>query len=204
MKKIELPKFTIEDVKLYFQSMDRKVLIRNGIFAGAFLAFILFFFLPLTLQAKKLSTEVKNLKQKIGQANIKIAKIPEMTKQKELFGTKIKQLREEFFEPNETDKLIEIISTAANDSSVKISASRPSTKILELTPPFDKKYIPVSYELVIEGSYHAIGKFINTFEGYPKSFAVHDLRIIEGAEAVSGQRQATMTLTAFIQHPTPT
>lgn len=204
MKNMTLPKVSLSDIKLWFESIDRKILIRNGIAAGAFLAFVLFLFLPLTIHVKKLDTEVKNMKQKISQANVKIAKIPEMIKQKELFGTKIKKIREEFFEPNETDKLIEIISRAANDSSVKISASRPSAKILELPTPFDKKYIPVSYELVIEGSYHAIGKFINTFEGYPKSFAVHDVRMVEGSDAAKGLRQGSLTLTAFIKHPTST
>lgn len=204
MKNIKIPSITLNDLKFWFQSIDRKILIRNSIVSGAMLFFILFIFLPLVFQAKKLSTEVKNLKQKISQANVKIAKIPEMTKQKELFGTRIKKLRGEFFEPNETDKLIEIISKAANDSGVKINASRPSAKILELQAPFDQQYIPVSYELVIEGPYHAIGKFINTFESYPKSFAVHDLQITEQSEGSGGQRQGVLTLTAFIKHPTTT
>ncbi len=204
MKNITIPKITLTDIKAWLQSIDRKTLIRNGMVAGALLVFILFIFLPLSLQAKKLSTEVKNLKQKISQANLKIAKIPGMIKQKEQFGARIKKLREEFFEPQETDKLIETISTAASESEVKISASRPSAKVLELPAPFDKKYIPVSYELVVEGSYHALGKFINTFESYPKSFAVHDLQITEGADGATGLRQGTLTLTAFIKHPTIT
>ena len=201
MKNFNIPKITLTDIKLWLESIDRKILIRNGIGLGVLLAFLLFFFLPLTLQAKKLSTEVKNLKQKIDQANAKIAKIPEMNRQKEQFGARIKKLRGEFFDPNETDKLIEIISKAANDAGVKISASRPSPKLVELPAPFDKKYIPVSYELVIEGTYHAIGAFINTFESYPKSFAIHDLHITEGAEAAKGLRQGLLTLTAFIKHP---
>ncbi|GEM_PF-6016974 len=204
MKKISIPKFSLADLKFWLQSVDRKILIKNGVIAGGFLFFILFIFLPMTIQAKKLSNEVKNLKQKITQSNIKIAKIPEMMKQKDLFGSRIKKLREEFFEPQETDKLIEIISTAASDSSVKISASRPSAKILDLPSPFDKNYIPISYELVVEGSYHAIGKFINTFECYPKSFAIHELQISNGADPTSGLRQATLILTAFIKHPVTT
>lgn len=204
MKNINIPKITVTDIKFWFQSIDRKILIRNGAIAGGLLVFVLFFFLPLFVQAKKLTGEVKKMKQKISQANIKIAKIPEMTRQKELFGTRIKKLRDEFFEPNETDKLIEIISTAANDSGVKINASRPSAKLLELQTPFDKEYIPVSYELVVEGPYHAIGKFINTFESYPKSFAVHDLQITEQSDETNGQRQGVLTLTAFIKHPAVT
>ncbi len=201
MKNINIPKITVSDIKQWLESVDRKILVRNGIGAGFLLAFILFFFLPLTIQTKRLSGEVKSIKQKIAQANAKIAKIPEMTKQKELFGVRIKKLREEFFDPNETDKLIEVISKAAGDAGVKIKASRPSSKTMELPAPFDKKYIPVSYELVVEGSYHAIGTFISTFESYPKSFAVHDLHLAEGTEAAKGQRQAVLTLTAFIKHP---
>lgn len=199
-----IPKITLNDVKFWLQSVDRKVLIRNGMIAGALLAFILFFFLPLSLQAKKLKMEVKNLRQKMTQANMKIAKIPEMMKQKELFGAKIKKLRGQFFEPHDIDKLIEIISTAASDSGVNIQASRPSPAVLVLPAPFDKTYIPVSYELVIEGSYHAIGKLINVFESYPKSFAVHHLQMTEQTELPNTQPQGILTLTAFIKHPTST
>lgn len=201
--KLNLSKLTFAEVKLWLESIDRKTLIQNGLLGGALFVFVFFLFLPLSFQAKKLSREANQLKQKINQANVKIIKIPEMIKQKDLFGARIQKIRQQFFEPQETDLLIEIMSKAAADSGVKISASRPSAKSLELPSPFDKKYIPVSYELVVEGSYHGIGKFINLFEQFPSSFAVHSLQIVESTEK-TGFRQAELTLTAFIKHPSST
>ena len=104
MKKPTLPKISVSDLKLWLSSVDRRTLIQNVTAIGAFLVFILFFLLPILIHNKKVGGEVNQLKNKITQANVKIARIPEMTKQKELFGERIKQIREQFFEAQETDR----------------------------------------------------------------------------------------------------
>ena len=199
MKNISIPKITLNNVKIWLESIDRPTLIRNAVLGASLLAFAMFICLPMAIQAKKLSKEGESLRSKINLANVKISRIPEMLKQKEQYGARIKKIREEFFETQQTDKLIEIVSKAAVDSGVKISASKPSAEIIEIPPPFDKSYTPVSYDLSIQGGYHAIGKFVNFFEQYPKSFAVHNLTISHGPSD-SLLREATLTLTAFIKH----
>src|SRR3989338_6352934 len=101
--KMTLSKLTFAEAKLWLKSIDRKTLIQNSLLGGALFVFVFFLFLPLSFQAKKLNYEVNQLKQKIDQANVKIIKIPEMIKQKELFGARIKKIRQEFFEPQEMD-----------------------------------------------------------------------------------------------------
>src|SRR3989338_3748612 len=137
MKKVSVPKLNIsvKDIKAWLESIDRKTLIQNATIVSAFLVFILFFFLPIFFYNRKISEDVKLLREKVNQASTKIAKIPEMTKQKEMFGEQIKQVREQFFEIEEADRLIEIVSTIAANSGVRINASRPSVKSLEFPAP---------------------------------------------------------------------
>ena len=200
LPKISLQKLSIENLKLWIASIDRKTLIQNLTIGGAFLGFLIFFFFPILIQNKRLSGEVGRLKERVRVAAVKIARIPEMTRQKELFGVRIKQIREQFFEAKESDQLIEIISTIASEAGVKISASRPASRNLELPSPFAEKYIALSYDLVMEGPYHNMGTFINKLERYPKHFAVHELEMA-GGEKTSNTLQSTLVLTAFIKRP---
>src|SRR3989338_4817559 len=120
MKNFTIPKISVESIKFTIQSMDRKILIRTGIISGIYLAFLIVFLLPIYIYNHNTGSEVKRLKDKVAQANIKIVKIPVMIKQRDQFGVRIKKIREEFFEPQETDKLIEIISNFAGETGAKI------------------------------------------------------------------------------------
>ena len=200
MKRLDIPKFSVQDLKLWIASIDRKTLIQNATVVGAFFAFVLLFFFPLLIQNKRLAAEVNGLKTKVSQANVKIGRIPEMTKQKKLFGERTKKIREQFFATDEADKLIEVISTIAGDSGVKINATRPATKLLEIPMPFSKTYVPISYEFAVEGSYHNVGAFVNSLENYAKNLAVHDLQIAAGDKTMKTQ-QSTLVITAFLKRP---
>ena len=199
MKNFSIPKISVESIRIWIASMDRKVLIQNATAVGAFLVFLLFFFFPILIHNKKMVVEVNNLRTKLAVANVKIIRIPEMTKQKKLFGERIKKIRGEFFNAEEADKLIEVISTVAAESGVKINATRPSAKILEVPPPFVKTYVPISYEVVVEGAYHNLGSFVNRLEHYSKNLAVHDLQITPGSDLTSKTQQSTLVITAFIK-----
>ncbi|MBI4394776.1 MAG: type 4a pilus biogenesis protein PilO [Candidatus Omnitrophica bacterium] len=198
LKKIAIPNFSLKGLKTKIESIDRKVLIQNLIMVGGFLIFIFFFFLPLFLYNQKMARDLNLLKDKVVRATAKIARIPEMTRQKEMFGTKIKKTREQFFELEEADHLIEIVSNIAADSGVRISASRPAAKSLELPPPFSIMYATLSYELAVEGPYHNLGTFINRLERGSKNISVHTLEITAG-DRVPTIHQSTLVLTAFLK-----
>ncbi len=201
MAKITIPKISLEDIKIWFRSIDRKTLIQTATIAGAFLVFVLVFFFPILIENKRLVGEVKVLQAKVSQATVKILKIPEMTKQKKLFGERTKKIREQFFAADEADKLIEIISTIAADAGVKISATRPAAKLIEIPAPFSKTYMPFSYEFAVEGSYHNLGTFINSLEHYAKNFAVHDTEIVAPGDKTLKIQQSTLVITAFLKRP---
>jgi Tfp pilus assembly protein PilO len=115
-----------------------------------------------------------------------------------LYGTKTKKVREQFFDAKEADKLIEIISTTAGASGVRISASKPVSKSIQFPPPFNQRYMPISYELTAEGTYHNLGLFINGLEEYSKHFSVSNVEI-SGDEKSPKIHRCSLSLTAFLK-----
>ena len=200
LRKFSVEKLKIENIKAWISTLDRKTVVQNVTIASAFLAFLIFFFLPVLMYNKKISSDARKLKDKVGQGTVKIIRIPEMTRQKELFGARIKKVREQFFDVKESDQLIEIISTLAGEAAIQISASRPSVRTLEIPKPFGEKYMALSYDLVVEGPYHNLGMFINKLEHFGKHFAVHELSIV-GGDTGTVNHQCTLVLTAFVKRP---
>ena len=201
MKKITLPNLSPEKIKLWLQSIDQKVLIQNSIVAGSFLIFLIVFFFPLLIHNQKSKGQVDNFKNKLNQARSKILKIPEMKRQKDLFGARVQKTREQFFESEETDKLIEVASAIAGETSVRISASRPSDEVIELPKPFDARYSSVSYELVVEGTYHNLGMFVNGLEEYSKNFSIRNFQILAATKGAT-VHQCSLTITAYLKQGT--
>ena len=197
-KKLELQKIVQEQIKTWLISAKKNPLVQQGIIVAILVGFILFFFLPIWMYNQKTSAQVKELERRIQTANAKIARIPEMNGKKEKYAASSKKIREQFFEAKEIDDLIEIISTAAAAAGVRITATRPTYKTVEMAHPFDQIYLPVSYELIIEGSYHNLGLFVNGLERYPKHFVVSGLEIGNNEKAQDVQR-STLSLTAFLK-----
>jgi len=146
-KKTPLAKMNRAQLMLWLSSVDKKTVIQVVIFLFVFLGFIFFFFLPMVAQNAKVGSENKKLELKIHSARGKIARMPEMKQQKEKYGDRIAEVRSQFFKSSDTDRLIEIISTTATNSGVRISASRPSKTEFELPAAFAHRYIALSYDL---------------------------------------------------------
>jgi Tfp pilus assembly protein PilO len=185
-------------VKEIIEGLDRKVLIQIAVIIVTLVVFIAAFFLPVLMQNKKSIREVKKLKMMIQGAKIKVGRLPEMKKQKEMFGARLKEGRLKFFEPEEVDQIIKVISQTASEANIRISASKPSDKAIELTPPFGQLYVAASYELSIEGTYDSIALFINGLERYQKTFLVSDLRISKG-QTNKMEHQCGLVISAFLK-----
>lgn len=194
------------DMMKWLRSVDRKTLIQWSIIGGALFAFIFFFFLPMLNDNNRLMAENQSLQMMMQEASVKIARIPELKEQKSVYGARIAKIRDQFFEVHEKGELIKMISTVAAESGVRISASKPSAKKIELPDPFGMQYEPVNYELNVEGSYHDLGEFINGLELHAKNFSIFELQIAkkerEGQEVLdAGVLESTSVLTAFVKKP---
>lgn len=188
----------VSKARSYLAGVDRKVLIQNGVIVGAFLAFIVFFFFPILGRNRQAAGEVAQLKSRIHNAGVLIARLPEMKKQKDVFGARIENVRKGFFKAAEANQLIEIISTAANQSKVRISATQPGAKEVTLPDPFQQMYRVASYELTVDGGYHGLGLFTNRLEQYSKNFAVPELKMTRAKET-PGVHKAVLVVHAFFE-----
>ncbi len=184
--------------RAWLAGVDRKVLIQNGVILGAFLVFIVFFFFPILGRNRAAAGEVAQLKGQIYNAGALIARLPEMKKQKEIFGARIEKIRKGFFKSSEASQLIEIISAAANQSKVRISATQPGAKEVTLPDPFQQIYRVASYELTVDGGYHGLGTFTNRLEQYSKNFAVPELKMTRNKET-PGAHKAVLVVHAFFE-----
>jgi Tfp pilus assembly protein PilO len=199
LKQLEkLKQIDVDTIKGWIASIDRRAVIQYGIMGIAFLIFLFFFFIPILAENQKMLGKKKALERRVRSASAKIARVPEMKKQKELYGVRIQEMRDQFFEPEETDQLIEIISLTASDAGVRITASKPTKKELELPAPFGQMYIAVSYDLTIEGMFHQIGAFINGLEEYSQNFAIYQIQVYRDKTKGQGLKCSFM-LTAFMK-----
>lgn len=180
------------------KSIDRRILIQGGVILFFSLLFIFGFFMPILMQNKKSVGQVKQLQLMIQGAKTRIARIPEMKQQKEMYGARLEEVRKQFFDPQDIDQIIKVISTTATQAGVRISSSRPSSRAVEFPAPFNQMYMAASYELTLEGPYHRLGTWLNSLERYPKSFGVHDLAL-EKSEAAPAALRGTVVLTAFFR-----
>ena len=188
----------VKQFKVWIGSFDRKVLIQHGIITGAFLIFIVFFFLPILKDNKETRDNARRLDSQINAARMVIAKIPELKRRKEVFGERIEKIRNQFFKTEEEDQLIEIISKTATEAGVEIRAVQPFSQELNLAEPFAQYYKASSYELVLEGGYHNVGTFLNLIEENEKNFAVHNFKLVQDKESPFVHKSITIA-TAFIE-----
>lgn len=196
------PKMTpaqlLEQAKAWLAGIDRKTLIQNGIAGGAFLIFVVLFLLPLLARNKAAADEVNQLKSKITNANAVIGRLPDMRKQKEIFGVRMERVRSGFFKAEEVKQLIQIISKIAGDSRVRITASQPGREETPLPTPFDQVYRPVTYELNVEGGYHDLGLFLYRLEHFAKNFEVREFKMTSDKNA-PGIHKGVITLSGYFE-----
>jgi Tfp pilus assembly protein PilO len=184
------------------KKLDRKTLIQNGIICITFFSFIFFFFLPVHSKRNGLKGENLQLANQVRQASGKISQIPRLKEQKDMYGTRIEKMRKKFFEPEEKDQMIEVISTIATELSVQIIASRPSDQEFEMPAEYGQMYGTISYDLTVEATYHNLGTFINELEVFERHFGVYHL-IVSKSRANPLLVQAQLTLVAFFKERIP-
>ena len=173
-------------------------MIQNSIAGSAFVVFVIFFFFPVFRENQRLGTVNRELRTKIQTAHAKIASIPQMKQQKEIYGARIAEVRGQFFDPGEVDQLLEIISKVATGASAEITASRPAEVDFDLPAPFDQQYGIIGYDLTLAGRFHPLGLLINGLEEHAKNFMVYEFRIAKN-ESDPTVLESAIRLAAFVR-----
>ncbi len=102
------------------------------------------------------------------------------------FGTMLRQL------PGKTEipSLLQDISQTAQVDGLKQDLFRPGT---EATKDF---YAEKPIDLILEGGYHELGKFVSDVAALPRIVTLHNISIRPANGATGGTDSLTMTLTA--------
>ncbi len=196
--KISINDFTPKKILEFITSLDRRMLVQYAILLVALVSFIFGGFLPILVKNAKTMEQVKKNQFMIQGATARIAKIPEMKKEKAYLDARIKRVRENFLKSDEQDEFIRIVSGTAQKSGVKITGSKPRPPSIKLPPPFGQTLTEISYDLTLRGGYHELAAFFNGLERYPKNFIIQSF-YIKGVDSEAGEHDATMVLTAFIR-----
>lgn len=181
---------------------DKKQVIQLAVIAGGLLVLIFFVFLPLFLKIQPMRREAGDLSQQITVAKNKIKKIGELKQQLDLYSKEIDAVEKRFLRIRDLDELLGDLSKLAADSEVVLVGSRPLSEKKQVLPePFNKKYLSVSYELTLEGSYHQFGKFVNDIEQSERLLSIRDLSIRPATSKQSEKLQCIVQVDAFAQVP---
>lgn len=166
--------WTSQEVVDYFRKLDRKSQMRIlGYGGGGILAFF-FIFIPAWWSRPPLLNQVAAVRSQIqlGQAQVgQEAKLVEERKSYEAF---VKETESKLLSRNEQERLLGILAELSKKAGVTLVSTQPKDLAEKIPAPFDKKYRFVSYQLTVEGGYHALAAFVSEIENYPKL-----LRVVE-------------------------
>ena len=190
------------DVLKKLWQKDKKFLIQYGITVISLVVVITFIFFPLFFKIHMMKSQAKNLSLEIRTSKSKIARIPELKEKTRLYSKQIENMQKRFLQIRDLDQLIGDISKLSAQNGVVLTGSRPVTDKQQALPePYGKKYLAASYELVFEGGYHQLGKFLSDFEQLDRLLLVRDLSIRAGSGDRLEKLQCTIHADAFVQTP---
>ncbi len=180
---------------------DRELVIRQSVIIGSLCAVFFLVFIPLSAKNHTLKTKTKELTFQIKNAQAKIKTMPELKQQAELYGKQIDSIEKRFFQLRDLDQLLGELSKFAATDNVVIMGSKPlNDKTLLLPEPYQKKYLPVSYEFTLAGDYHEFGKFINDIEQFEKLILIREITL-QTSTSKNRKLQCVLQLSAFVRAP---
>lgn len=192
---------TLESIKALWQK-DKKSVIQQGIMILGVLVLLFVVLIPLSARNHFLKVKIREATREIATAEIKIKRAPEFKHQLELYGKQMEAIENRFFQIRDLDQLLGDLSKLAANDNVVITGSKPlSDQAKALPEPYQKKYFPVSYELILAGGYHDFGKFINDVEQFEKLILIREISIQQNAAKQGRKLQATVQVTAFVRAP---
>lgn len=181
---------------------DKRILIQYAVMTGCLLILVVFILFPLLFKVQPMKHQAGELGRTIAAAKIKIKKVPEAKQRIEVYSKELELVKKRFLKIRDLDELVGDLSKMAAGSEVVLAGSRPVSEKREPLPePFDKRYLVVSYELVLAGGYHPFGRFLSELEQSEKLLLVSDFAIRSATTKQSGKLQATVQVEAFAQIP---
>lgn len=200
VKKVQKPPL-LKTIQKMWQA-DRKLVIQYVIVGGGTITLVLAIIIPLAFKVLSMKTKLRELDVQVQSAKARAGKIPELKKLLEQYQKEIETAEKRFFNIKALDQLIGTLSKMAADAQVLMVGSRPLTDRPQQFPdPYNKKYLTASYELVLEGGYHQIGKLIASIEQGEYLLSVREIAIRPSSGRQADKLQCVLQVDAHVRAP---
>lgn len=188
--------WTGQEVMEGFRALNKRQKIQIGVAAVGVAILIPFVVWPAWVTRFQIGAEVRGLEIGISSAQTQISLEPALIKAQQEFDAFIRQTRSRLLSEEEAQGITGILTNIAERSKASLLSSQPEKDLPKVPPPFDASYIPISYQLVVEGGYHALAAFISEVENYEKLFRVDEFFLM-AREETPGVHVAEIRLSAF-------
>lgn len=167
----------------YFKKMDRKTRLKIGLTVLGVIVLVPFFFWPAWVTRFQNDAQIDELKSRIASAKAQILLEPELLEEKKNYEAFIANTYSRLFTEGETQRLLGILTELGQKSKVALLSSQPTTdNLVPIPAPFDAKYRVLSYQISVEGDFHALATFVSEIENHPKNLRVDQFSITPQAE----------------------
>lgn len=172
----QVKSFKIQDVIDFLKGIDRKTWIKIGMAAVIFIVVTVLFIYPAWIGRLGVHKKITNLHTQITGTKALLGQEKELTKTTTDLAALIDAILKRLYKPEESSKLLGIVSRFAQECQVTVVASNPKEAEI-YPPPFDSKYAPSVYGLTLEGSYDAFGCFVAQVENNPEILRIQSLYV---------------------------
>lgn len=172
----QVKNFNIQDVIAYLKGLDRKTWIKIGIASVIFIVVIVLFIYPAWIGRLSVHKKVNNLQMQITGTKALLGQEKELTKTTTDLAALTESITKRLYKPDESTKLLGVISRFAQECQVSVVASNPKEAEL-YPPPFDAQYAPFAYGLTLEGTYDAFGCFAAQVENNSEILRIHSFYV---------------------------
>jgi len=161
----------------YLRGLDRKSQIRLGLAATGGLIFLLFIFWPAWVVRPQVQNRIQVLRNAVLTAQAQIRLEPKLLEEKKELEAFVQGAHRRLLTENDTQRLTGILTEMSERRRMVLLSSQPQTKTQAIPAPFDQRYAVLSFELAVEGGYHALANFISEIEDYPKTLRVDEFSV---------------------------
>ena len=176
-------RWSSEELLDRLKKMERKTQIKIGFTALGIVILIPFFVWPAWVMRFQNDAQIEDLKLRISSAKAQILLEPKLLEEKKNYEAFIANTYSRLFTEGETQRLLGILTELGRKSKVALLSSQPTTDTpVPIPAPFDVKYRVLSYQISVEGDYHALATFVSEIENYPKNLRVDQFSITPQAD----------------------
>jgi len=175
MKPIQ--EWTTADLMQFLKSVDQRTWIKVGVGSLIFGVVFVWIIWPAWFERFEVMGKIKSVEGQLKKIEVLRKSQPAMLESKKQMSAFIAQTKARFFNPGETSLLLGHVSRLAQEAEISVVASSPRDVGNAFPLPFANLYEAKKFDIIVEGGYHKIGKFIALIEKNPKILRLENFHL---------------------------